>query len=256
MSRFRFCCFNSIGAALFLAILSSSANSQDVVVPNAFTSAEGPLGNGIPFSRGDLFCNNGIRYQQVYAGSDLPGSGIINAVRFRLDGDYTAPFPATTYGGVTIELSRSENSPASLSTTFADNVGADVVEVFSGDLTLAAPGGGDAPKPFDVEIPLQTTFSYGGGDLLLDLVIEVCNDLTVFFDSDNSSIITRRVVAYDRTDPDGTDASGPGLVTQFRFNAPAARPVPVFGSYGFAGPLLLVSLMLSIGIVFLRYSAR
>jgi len=40
MGRFWFCSFNSIGATLFLAVLSSSANSQDVVVPNRGFNSE------------------------------------------------------------------------------------------------------------------------------------------------------------------------------------------------------------------------
>lgn len=73
---------------------------------------------------------------------------------------------ATDY---TIELSRSQNEPATLSTTIANNTGSDVVTARSG--ALAVPAGSMAPTtggstaPYTWEIPFSSPYSYRFGSL-------------------------------------------------------------------------------------------
>jgi hypothetical protein len=57
-----------------------------------------------------------------------------------------------------------------MSTTLANNVGADVTTVQSGPLTLSSPGGASSPSAFDILIPFLVSFTYDplAGDLLFD----------------------------------------------------------------------------------------
>jgi len=233
-------------APFLLIAFANTAASQTVVVPNAFENTEAPSSNSIPLGTA-LFCDNGIRYQQVYADAELTESGLISAVRFRLDGSILDPLPSTVYGGTSISVSTAANGPDTFSNTFADNTGADVVEVFSGDLTLSAPGSAAAPKPFDVEIGFQTPFNYTGGDLLLDISINVCGNPGVFFDRGDDASLTRRITARDVDAASGNTGTGAGLVTQFQFESSAPpQAIPLFGKIP-AGPVLLIALILIFG---------
>ena len=81
-------------------------------------------------------------------------------------------------------------------------------------IRLSAPA-----KSFDVEIAFQSSFHYVGGDLLLDIRIQNCQDPGVFFDRDNVSSVTRTMVADDIDATIQNLGSGGGLVRQFRCDA-------------------------------------
>src|SRR5262249_37249225 len=107
-----------------------------------------------------------------------------------------------TFADITIFLSTTSRSAATLSSTFADNLGPDNTMVFSGPLTISTadlPGPGGT-KPFDIMFPFTTPFVYDprAGNLLSDSQI--------------------------------TDASSPGLVLDFVSNNPAAGAVAALGS--------------------------
>lgn len=206
-----------LSAFLFMTFsFANAAFAQTVVVPNAFESAEAPAGNTIPFGT-DFFCDNGIRYQQVYADAQVSETGAVTTVRFRLDGEELDLLPSSVYGGASVSISTAANGPTSFSETFAENIGPDVVEVFAGDLTLSAPGGSASPKPFDVEIAFQSPFIYLGGDLLLDISIRSCADPGISFDRPDGSDVslTRRITATG-VNTSSAD-TGVGLVTRFQF---------------------------------------
>lgn len=203
--------------ALLLLSLTNAAFAQTVVVPNAFENTEAPGSNSIPFGT-DLFCENGIRYQQVYADAQIAATGPITAVRFRLDGDVLTDL-SSVYGGTSVSVSTAANGPTDFSEVFAENIGPDVVEVFAGELTLSAAAGSASPQPFDVEIEFQTPFFYSGGDLLIDISIQSCADPGVAFDRPDGSDVslTRRITAKDVNDSIANSGTGVGLVTQFQF---------------------------------------
>jgi hypothetical protein len=172
-------------AALLIAVHRVKSAAQ-VVVPNAQATVEGNDSSGVPFD-----CEDGqdLRYQQVYLGSEV-GSGTITEIRFRQNAGASAFGPTITPPGVIIALSSTTAAPDSLSATFANNVGADVTTVFSGNLTLssaACPGAG--PCPFDIAIALQTPFSFnatGGLNLLLDVSFPACTGTAVILDAQNT----------------------------------------------------------------------
>jgi len=182
-----------------------------------------------------------MRYQQVYSSSEfasLGGPVTISAILFRPDGIVGNAFFATL-SSVLIELSTTPVTPATLSTTFANNIGSNDTIVFNGPLALsssfAGPSGG--PKDFDIVINLTTPFVYdpSAGSLLLD----VRNfdgsraDRTGQFDSDATATGTQRV--FSTTDVnattgtlggDGTQVgfNDRGLVTEFEFTATTPEP--------------------------------
>jgi hypothetical protein len=121
---------------------------QTIVVPNANADAEGDSNNAFPFHI-DRFAIPSMRYQQIYASSQFAAGGVIDKIRFRKD-PIGANF-STSNIDVKINLSYSAISPTSASTIFANNVGAGVVTVFDGLLSLSSSGSG-SPMPFDIVI--------------------------------------------------------------------------------------------------------
>ena len=138
-----------------------------LVAPNEWTTAQGDTGNLLP-----LFSDQPIRYQQVFDASQFsglnPGGGLINRIAFRGHGP-GIPFTATV-PQLQVNLSTTNKSPDGLSSTFADNVGPDDTQVFSGPLQTAVTFTGD-PTNFEVVISFSTPFYYDPtkGNLLLDI---------------------------------------------------------------------------------------
>jgi hypothetical protein len=205
------------------------ARASLVVVPNANTSVEGNSNNGFPFN---IVIQNfsSQRYQQVYDSSQfssLGGPVLIHQILFRPDAFTGAAF-SSTLPSIQIDLSTTSATPASLSTTYANNVGADDRVVFGpGPLSLSSsftgpPGG---PKAFDIVINLTTPFLYNpaNGNLLMD-VRNFLGGATTQFDSISSSTVTGRVWNSDVNAPTGTIAGDAGLVTEFGFGPAVPEP--------------------------------
>jgi hypothetical protein len=212
-----------LGALLFLgAINPAHAIEPTVVVPNSARTTEGDTNNSFPFNIGII----GIpsqRYQQVYAASQfggLPsGGGLITQIIFRPDATFGNAF-TSTLPDIQLDLSTTSAPDDGLSTTFANNVGANDTVVFArGPLTLSSgftgpPGG---PKAFDIIITLTTPFFYNPamGNLLLD-VRNFGGGSTTVFDavSPLGDGVSRVFSALNVNEPTGiTDSAG--LVTGF-----------------------------------------
>jgi phosphatidylinositol-3-phosphatase len=138
-----------------------------LVVPNQWSTAPADTGNLFP-----LFSSMPIRYQQVFDAGQFarlnPGGGLINSIAFRGHGPGT-PFTATV-PQLQVNLSTTTKTPDGLSSTFADNVGANDTQVFSGPFQTAVTFTGDATN-FEVVINFTTPFYYdpAKGNLLLDV---------------------------------------------------------------------------------------
>jgi len=231
------------GIATLLLLLSlsvSNLNAQPVVVPNANEFVEGNADNVFPFA-----VDRQIRYQQIYESTQFPGCGNIIQLKFRLD--KTAVGFNSVIPDILIQLSTTTVTPATLSTTFADNTGSRVTTVFNGELTLSAPDCGIEPCPFDIMINLQTPFNYNPsrGNLLLDVTKQVSPSSSPFDAVSNVPSITRRVF----NDGDATAETGNvdnlALVTQFVCE-PAVSNVPTLSQWGLiamAGILGIVGFM-------------
>ena len=212
---------------LFLYLAAASILSAGTIVaPGTDTSTEGSGNNGFPFNITG-FGVASMRYQQVYASSQFSsGPILINAILFRPDGLGGSAF-SSTLPNVQIDLSTTSVTPSTISTTFANNVGANDIVVFNGALATSSsftgPAGG--PKNFDIIINLTTPFLYdpSAGSLLMD-VRNFGGGNTTQFDDDSTSTAIQRVFATDVAAATGTILGDRGLVTEFQFTATTPEP--------------------------------
>jgi len=207
-----------VGALLLLGVINPAhAITPTVVVPNGNAMVEGNSNNGYPFDLGQTGLTS-QRYQQVYAASQFGGGGLITQIIFRPDAFAGQAF-TSTLPDIQIDLSTTSAADDGLSSTYANNVGADDTVVFArGPLTLSSAftGPPNGPKDFDIIITLTTPFFYNpaNGNLLLD-VRNFGGGSTTFFDAvsplgDGVS----RVFNQNVNDATGTTDSL-GLVTGF-----------------------------------------
>ena len=202
----------STTAFVLLCCASPIALAQtSVVVPNAQAAAEGNSNNDAPIVGAQ-------RYQQVYASSQFSGPIQITEIRFRPDAFSGNPF-STTLSDIQINLSTTAAAPDGLSTTYANNVGADDTIVYArGPLSISSsdtgPVGG--PKDFDIIITLTTPFNYNpaSGNLLFDVRNYGGGTTTPFDAQSTSGDSVSRLTNLDVNGATGS-ADTLGLVAQF-----------------------------------------
>jgi len=230
-----------------LALLLSAVPVQAVtiVAPNGYAAVEGNDANSFPFN------NFEGRYQQAYAASHFD-SGLleITEIAFRTDTDPAAA-DWTSDLTFTINLSTSQNAVGSLSTTFADNVGADAALVYTATAGVfgGTNAGGPAPNAFDVILTLDTPFLYNpaNGDLLMEVLMETqVNFLPLngfsYLDAVESETGTFDIGLQRVFNGGGdtaaltgsTDVEGFGLVTRFEYTV---VPEPGTGALVMSGLL-------------------
>jgi PKD repeat protein len=166
-----------LGVSLALALGAASAVAQAtarLVVPD-LTESDG-IANA---STGQPFANAGnisVRVQHLYGADEFPHATpmTITRVRFR-PRDYT-PSTVSWAGGtyqMQIRMSTSPLTPATMSTTYANNHGANVTTVHNGAVQLLG-GNGAAPGPSTpyVDLVLTTPFQYDPtqGSLVVDFL--------------------------------------------------------------------------------------
>jgi phosphatidylinositol-3-phosphatase len=148
-------------------IFTKSIFSGALVVPNKWSTAQADTGNMFP-----IFSDKPVRYQQVFDASQFsrlkPGGGAINGIAFRGHGP-GIPFVGTV-AQLQVNLSTTGKSADGLSSTFANNVGPDDTQVFSGSLEANVTYAG-GPTSFEVVINFSTPFQYdpAKGNLLVDI---------------------------------------------------------------------------------------
>jgi hypothetical protein len=253
-----------LGAGVLL--MGAGAQATTIVSPNKDAAVEGNLDNVYPFNigGGGVFS---LRYQQVYLASDFaalsPGGEFITQIAFRPDGLFAGSF-ATTLPSIRIDLSTSHArpnafGPNALSTTFANNVGANDTIVYGGangaalPLSSAFTGPVGGPKAFDIIINLTTPFFYdpAAGNLLLD-VRNFGGGTTTEFDAQeapfNPLLSELRVYSLPNSTNGVDSATGGyddiGLVTQFTIT-PAPEP----------GTMVLFGIG-SVGLIYMKRSSR
>jgi len=155
------------GAALVaLGIAGKEAQAASLVVPNNLAAKEGNFQEG-------FIAEAPSRLQQVYAASQLGFQPLqISQIAFRPNGANPTPFDFQI-GNIQVNLSTTEKNVDALSSNFADNIGADNTQVFSGTLTAGSANIGSvgSPKNFDIFINFTNSFVYNPkhGNLLLEL---------------------------------------------------------------------------------------
>jgi len=220
------------------SMISVAEATTMVVVPFFDTTTEGNDNNGFPFNIG----NSSMRYQQVYGATDFVLGGVatpqnITQIAFRPDASAGGAFSSTLLS-IQIDLSTTSKAPDGLSTTFADNVGANDTVVFPrGPLALSSSNSGPAagPKAFDIVVNLSTPFLYDPtkGNLLLD-VRNFSGGTATFLDAQITQGDSISRVLSDWPGSTVSSSTGTadtiGLVTQFTFGAASVVPEPPTGT--------------------------
>lgn len=200
-----------------LGLLAVPSLAQFLVAPNAYEAQGGTSGLNTLVRDAP----NARTYQAAINPSELamiPNGGLITGItwRIRASASYTT-WPATdaNWANYDIQVSKSNFPAGSLSTTFADNIGADAVTARSGPLTIPAnsfPGGAVWPpnvNGFGYEIMFANPYTYHSGDTLLFTVRHTGNDTGTnrFLDSIASSSTAQALSATTYEATTGTTAS-------------------------------------------------
>lgn len=207
---------------LIMGLLSAPVFAVTIVTPGAAAGTEGNSNNGYPFNLAD-----GIFYQQLYDASLFGGqSGTVDQILFRVD-DGDASFAEML--NLEVRLSHTTVSPAAMSSTFANNVGADETVVFAGNVALSGTGG-SGPNPFDVVLDVDDLFNYNGVDNLLLQISRISGDVGVQFDSVTSAFpggdLVQRLWSDTIGAATGSMFGDRGLVTAFVIG-PSSVPEPM-----------------------------
>ena len=212
-----------LSIALVGCLIGSAAQLEATPI---LVGTPGPSGgsdeNCIPFGCRN-FLDIGI-YQQVYAGSVFGGPVTINQITF-FDTFSSSPpnSNAITHGTYSLILSTTSAPVDGLSTTLANNVGADSHVFFSGSL-----GGALNGATFTIT---GTPFAYDPalGNLLLQiqLITQTGADSFVFLDSDSATDPFSRAFSRQSNPALPVVTDSQGLVTQFEVSGvPTAVPEP------------------------------
>lgn len=193
-----------LAATIAGATLSAQANAATFVVPTGLDVVEGDSG-----SRNVLGFINVARMQQVFNSNQfLVGPATITSVSFRANGaSFGGIFggPGTAFSrttqGFQLQLSTTSASADNLSTSFAANIGSNVVDVIPrNNVTYSsnALSSNGSTRDFDVTFNFVNSFLYNPamGNLLLDI--------TSFNGSDRSG-----------TTLDGQNVTGDGTSSLF-----------------------------------------
>lgn len=156
-------------AALVLVAAAASAQAPltfPLVAPTAAAAAEGAAGTALPFG-------SSVARHVLYAydGSTVGYAAAtrIRAIELRADGASGGASIAGSYS-FSMFCSTGRSAPSALDPTFANNHGADRIQVFSGPLAVPAVAVGSAPNAFALRIPFSTAFEWDprNGPLVLE----------------------------------------------------------------------------------------
>ena len=224
-----------LGALAAALSVAAPASAATIVTPAGLDAIEGNSG-----SRNVLGFINVARLQQVFSSSQFVGGPItLTGLAFRANGaNFGGIFggPGTAFTrttqGLQISLSTTNAAADGLSTSFASNVGANVVNVIPrSDVTYSSNAGSanGVTKDFDVFFSFVNPFVYDPsmGNLLLDLISFGGSNRsgTTLDGQDLLGDGTSSLFRSNGTDGSGT-ASTFGYITQFTTGSVAAVPEP------------------------------
>lgn len=211
--------------------LCMSAFAGTIVVPNAYTNSPGGSNGTEPSSP------TSIVSQALWASNQFPGPIEITGMFFRADPGFgPVNFDISS---LNVYLSTSPNTPSTMSTTFANNIGPDNTLVLSGTNIVWSDAGCSGPGvcPFDLGASLTTPFYYNpaNGSLLVELVGtgftgSGFTDAVVF--GGPAGGVARVTATGSTTAPTGTLAYG-NSINEFTFTAvpePASLTMAAAGS--------------------------
>jgi hypothetical protein len=219
----------SIGAALVLpaAVRFGQAAEIKIVSPSSYINREGESVFGGAFA-------TPYRYQQVFPAADFAALGNQPhwIVGFGPRADQSVTSPHTAYlPDNEVRLSTTGRAPNNLSLSLDANHGSDVIQFYSGPLTMVADVAGPGPGPrefYHADFPAGVTpFLYdpSRGNLLFDFIAWQGESPKVLADQIPAMLTN---VAGDPLDTQGN--RGPAAVFQFTF-----VPVPKFSNPHWSG---------------------
>jgi hypothetical protein len=218
----------SLGTSLLLlaGIHGSPAAEIKIASPSAYRDREGE----------GCFCNASeppYRYQQVFPASDFAALGNkphwIVGFGPRADGSVTSPITAYLPDNY-VRLSTTQKEPGNQDLVFDANFGSDVMQFYSGPLTMVADAAGPGPGPkkfYQADFPAGVTpFLYdpSQGNLLFDFIARQGESPKILADQ----IPSLQVVAGDPFATQG--GRGPAAIFQFAF-----IPVPELSNLAWSG---------------------
>jgi hypothetical protein len=213
---------------VLLGLAGPAVNAATLIIGNNNDISRYPIGLD-PASATSAFPDfaAGGAYQQIYAGSAFSGPITIKQIAFASSSQLTSGSGTATYN-FNISLSTTAAAPNGLSTNFAANRGADLVQVFSG--TVAATVTHD--DQFDLVIDIAPfTFDPANGNLLLDVTFNAPTQFTggsaLYFRAGFDSNTSRAASATGSAAGAFTD--GFGLRTRFTSAAPTATAAAISG---------------------------
>lgn len=153
---------------LAAAALAATATAQlSVVIPAGMATAEGSSTNAFPWGRG----GGGLLHQCVYDSSHFTGQGItypilVTGMKWRPNTNVALVASSYT-SGCSVSLSTCPVDQAAITTTAANNRGADFAQVFNGVVSWGPQAAVAGPTPFGISIPFAVPFYYdpANGDL-------------------------------------------------------------------------------------------
>jgi hypothetical protein len=193
---------------------------------------------GVPANSNNCYpfgCSYSGEYQQVYNQGQFAGPVSITGVKFfntLVDEGATA----MNSGNWTISLSSTAADWNTLSSVYANNIGAGNTQVFSGNLAQ--------PWAFGDTLFIQftTPFTYnpGSGNLLMDVQASgVSSSGSIFFDAQNGNTDMGRAFNFGGNPAFGTGTNaGFGLTTDFVTTSATPEPTllfPLAAGLGLAG---------------------
>jgi hypothetical protein len=212
-----------VGFAFLLAAFLGSCvmtelRAQVIVVPNSLATNDGNVSLTAPTGG-----PSSLREMRIYDAAQfgvLSGPSFLTQFAWRPD---TTPGPSGPRSlALRIFASTTSRSVAGLSTTFAENLGADNTLVFSGTLIWATanlPGPGNT-RQFDVVFPFTTPFLYdpADGNLLLEMQFTANGEAIRVDAVSGNSAVNKIQNLGSSTAPTGD--FGIPQVTQFTFAPP------------------------------------
>jgi len=222
-----------------LLIVATNPTNPTLIIPPQLANVDG--------GGATLTLSSVLRMQEVYRSAMFPaGPILIRELRFRpsavLGGAFSTHIP-----DLQLNLSTTAAQPDALSSTFANNVGANDTLVFRGslDVSSAFTGPASGPKAFDIVVPLTTPFLYNpaAGNLLVEwrnhsgAPVSISTDGSALGNDGASRLIAFSATATTASAADtgsdvlqigytaGTNTVGPIILVQ-----PANRTVPVGGT--------------------------
>jgi hypothetical protein len=193
--------------SLVVAAPAQATSVEELSFPAANAALEGDAAATVPFV-GAADCADGFRFQQVF---DPPPALNRRVGWFRFRFDASTMGSSGTYGDVTVTVSSTDRTPATLSTEFDANLGLDRQVFALGDVEV---GGGGLDPTAAVELLVDSSFEFGdeGDQLLLEIQASSCPENGLVLDAVTGSESVGAVFAAGREATAGQAV--PALVTR------------------------------------------